>query len=110
MCSPARSKIVALSYIVHAWFIRNSYLFTNLGKILDTDTLRRILNEEGIKDTDWPEIGECLGQNLRSTFIGGILIRIQECPSDETDLWHKIAQTLKGMETAAQIAIKNSGT
>ena len=48
--------------------------------------------------------------DLRSTFVGGILIRIQECPSDKTDLWHKIAQTLEGMEAAAQKAENNAGT
>ena len=90
----------------------HKYCFTNIGNELNPDSLRRILNEEGIKDTDWPEIVECLEQDpdLRSTFVGGILIRIQECPSDKTDLWLKIAGIFEGMEAAARKARKNAGT
>ena len=80
--------------------------------MLEPDGLREILNEEGIEDTAWPEIGKCLGQDLRRTFVGGICMRIEECPFDKEDLWHKIAQALEaqGMETAAQKAKRNAGT
>ena len=87
------------------------YCFTTIGKELNPDSLKRILNVEGIKDADWPEIGECLGQaDLRSTFIGGIVMRIQECSSDKSGFWLKIAQILEGMEAAALKAKKNAGT
>ena len=86
----------------------SSIVFANIiGKELNPDSLRRILNEEDIKDTDWPEIGKCLiGQDLRNAFIGGII----RCPFDKTGLWHKLAQNLEGMEAAALKARKNAGT
>ena len=76
--------------------------------VFDRDNLRKIVKEANIEYTDWPRIGECLGQDLRNAFVEGILAGIQlpECSVDKANLWNKVAQTLEGMEGCRQAANK----